>query len=182
MKSFVRLRVGQDDFQTMNSNDKERDFVRDLIKVNSGNDLATLTGMEPNEGVIVAVFPETVEHVYLGDSFRIDEEHTAFPIMAKLPGWGDRLLDIVTEPASAVKWWKVRDLAKQRGLDMVPERWQGAVVDIPERFWADGYILGIRLYNEGPWFWPKEQPIVHNAETKVISEMLDMELLPEEKK
>lgn len=156
--------------------DKEREFVRDLIKVNSGVELATLTGMDANEGVIVAVFPDSVDHVYLGESFTSGLGTTAYPIMAKLPGWGDRLLDIVTEPASAVKWWKVRDLAKIRGLNLVPERWQGAVVDIPERFWADDYILGIRLYNEGPWFWPKEQLIVHNAETKVIAEVLDMEL------
>lgn len=135
---------------------REEAFIKEILLVKSGSELATLTGMDANEGVIVSVYPEKVLSGELGDEFVYEQGVQGFPVFADLGPWGKRLIDIVTEPAVAVKWWKVRDYAREHGVNLVPERWQGAVTEIPEQYFTNDYVLGIRLYNEGPWFWPKE--------------------------
>ncbi len=135
-----------------------------LPRPNNGLELAQALGVESNEGVQVALFPDTVEDVSLtGESFDWDKNVRAWGLVGNLGPWGPRLLDVVTEPDVDVKWWKVREFAKTNGFDHVPIRWEGAVVDIPDRYFAPGTILGVRMYNHGPWFWPLEQPTISEA-------------------
>jgi hypothetical protein len=127
----------------------------------NGFELAKALGVEHNEGVQIALFPDKVEKVALtGDSHGWDPGVQAWGLIGHLGPWGDRLLDVVTEPEVDVKWWKVVEFARANGYDHVPIRWAGAIIDIPARYFEEGTILGVRLYNHGPWFWPLERPLV----------------------
>lgn len=138
----------------------------------NASELIRALGCDPNEGVQIALFPEAVTNVEMaGEPFRYDPDTEAYGIVGDLGPWGKRLLDLVTDPPTPVKWWKVVDLGRERGLDMVPIRWYGAISDIPDRYFQPGTILGIRFYNEGPWFWPLEKPQIQSTEEK---EMLDV--------
>lgn len=110
-------------------------------------------GLDPNEGVEVAIWPGEPDSAELGTPFPLSPGVEATPVFATIPTWGRRLLDIITEPAVEVRWWKVRDYARTNKLDLVPVSWQGAAQDIPEKYFAEEF-LGIRLWSEGPWFWP----------------------------
>lgn len=110
-------------------------------------------GMEPDEGVQIAIFPAQPDESRLGEPYAINHNIKGIPVWGTCGAWGERLLDIVTDPPSPVRWWKVRDYAAEQGVDLVPVSWAGAAQDIPEHYFKEPN-LGIRLFSEGPWFWP----------------------------
>lgn len=127
-------------------------------------ELMTALGVKPDEGVQVAVFPDKVEEVALtGAEHPWGKSAKAWGVLGKLGPWGDRLLDVATSDDSPVKWWQVVEFARQNGYDTVPVRYSGPISEIPDSFFEKGYVLGVRFYNEGPWFWPLEQPVVTEA-------------------
>lgn len=134
-------------------------------------ELVKALGCEPTEGVIIALFPKEVTEVALtGEKYAWDEHTDAWGIIGDLGGdWGERLLELATEPKVAVKWWKVREFAQRYGFNLVPDRWNGAIQDIPQQYFeandeGERPHLGIRFYSEGPWFWPLESPKIELEE------------------
>ena len=133
-------------------------------------ELIKTLNVEPTEGVVVAIFPSSVESVALtGEKYKYDKESEAWGIIGDIKGWGTRLLDIVTDPAKEVKWWKVREFGKVYGYDLVPDVWNGGIQDMPQEYFdadEDGTFkyLGVRFYNYGPWFWPLERPKINFEE------------------
>ena len=119
----------------------------------SGYELAEAIGADHNEGVQVALFPSEPEAASLGGEFTHAPGVVGRPVMAECGAWGSRLLDIVLEGTNkGVKWWQVRAYAKEHKLDLVPVSWQGAIVDIPAKYFCPE--MAVRFWNSGPWFWP----------------------------
>src|SRR4051812_36139917 len=84
-------------------------------------ELVKSLGADPNEGVIVALFPSSVENVALsGESYAYAPNVKAWGVLGD---WGrdTRLLDLTTEPTLTIKWWKVKEFAAKYGYDLVPE-------------------------------------------------------------
>lgn len=139
----------------------------------NGYDLATALAVDIGEGVEVGLFPGTVEEAELGEPFRWSIKGRAMPVWGILGSWGRRLLDLVVEPSEDVKWWKVKQYAKAVGADLVPVRYEGPIVEIPERYFEPGTVLGVRLYSAGPWFWPLEKPAITVPEHTELQTMAD---------
>lgn len=116
---------------------------------------------DPTEGVIVSVFPESVEDVALtGEQYAFAPRVKAWGVLGN---WGreTRLIDLTTEPGVAVKWWQVREFAAKYGYDLTPENWHGPISEIPDQYFGpqeNGECVGIRFYSEGPFFWPAQKP------------------------
>jgi hypothetical protein len=49
-------------------------------------------------------------------------------------------------------------MAQDIGADLIPTRWQGAIGEIPQEYFEKGYVLAVRFFQHGPFFWPLEQP------------------------
>lgn len=139
----------------------------------SGYELSLALKVNPTEGVEVALFPGTVEEAELGEPFRWSVKSRAMPVWGILASWGRRLLDLVVEPSEDVKWWKVKQYAKAAGANLVPVRYEGPIVEIPERYFEPGTVLGVRLYSAGPWFWPLEKPAITVPEHTELQTMAD---------
>lgn len=139
----------------------------------NGYDLATALAVGITEGVEVALFPGTVEEAELGEPFRWSVKGSAMPVWGILASWGRRLLDLVVEPSEDVKWWKVKQYAKATGANLVPVRYEGPIVEIPEKYFTPGTVLGVRLYSAGPWFWPLEKPDITVPEHGELQTMAD---------
>jgi hypothetical protein len=130
------------------------DLASHGVAPKSGYHLAELLKCDINDGVEMALFPEPVTSGRLGTSFRYNDTTTAWPVFADLGPWGERLLDIVTDPAEDVKWWKVRMFAKENGYNLPPSRYSGPISTIPDKYFNPEAHMGIRFYGGGPWFWP----------------------------
>jgi hypothetical protein len=132
-------------------------------KPQNGQDVMNALGLSPDQGVIVALFPDKLDDVGFSEQEYEFHGKKAYGVVADLGHWGDRLLDVVTEPPTPIKWWQVKEFAAVCKLELLPTRWQGAITEIPERYFRGDGVLGIRLYEEGPWFWPLEKPVVNEA-------------------
>lgn len=122
-----------------------------------------------DEGVVVALFPEKLEEV----SVTAEEFNGSVGIIGKLGPWGPRLLDLDDTATPEVKWWRVKEFAKMNGYDLIPTRYEGPIGEIPDRYFNEGTILGVRFYQTGPWFWPLEQPKVETEEGERLSDVVD---------
>lgn len=129
------------------------------IKVNSGYELAQAIGANPDESVLVAVFPETIEEMTTKEIPFLDNKGAHMHLLlVNCVGWGQRAIDVVSPNDQQVKWWRVKGMVADQKVDFIPIRWQGPIGEIPSDYFEKDYILGIRFYSEGPWFFPKEQP------------------------
>lgn len=119
----------------------------------SGFELAESIGADRTEGVQIALFPSEPTEEALGPEFAYAPGVIGRAVIATFADWGPRVLDIVLEGSNkGVKWWKVRDYAKDTKQSVVPVSWQGPIVDIPEKYFTPA--MGVRFFNSGPWFWP----------------------------
>lgn len=124
----------------------------------SGYDLAQLLDCDRHEGVVVAVFPSVVDEVLTQEVPYVDKKGDRFHVVLAVAGpWGERLMDLQSPNDLRVKWWRVKEAAHVLRLDLVPVRWQGPIQEIPQQYFENGYVLGIRFVNHGPWFFPLEQ-------------------------
>jgi hypothetical protein len=118
-------------------------------------------GATADEGILVFLFPSEISGVALtGQEHPYEPGVKCWGILGEVGPWGTRLIDVVTEPYLDVRWWKVKDFARANGYDLIPDRWSGAIGDIPERYFNPGTYLGLRFYNAGPIFWPLQKPDV----------------------
>lgn len=143
----------------------------ELTSPTSGLELANQLGVKHDEGVQVALFPESVTDLHLTDAWMpwgAKGEEKAYGVVGN---WMSqtRLIDLMAP--GDVKWWMVRNFAKNHGLDIVPVRWSGQITDIPAAYFAEGTVLGIRFSNHGPWFWPLEKPETQFEESDEQKEM-----------
>lgn len=123
----------------------------------SGMDLAALLEIDRDEGVLVAVFPEEIEEVVTKEIAFLDSKGDRYHVvLGQLGPWGERAMDVVSPNDVHVKWW--RAVAMMEGYDLIPIRWQGPIGEIPQHYFESKYVLGIRFYQYGPWFFPLEQP------------------------
>lgn len=122
-----------------------------------------------DEGVVVALFPDKVEEV----TVTAEEFNGCVGIIGKLGPWGPRLLDLDDPKTEEVKWWRVKEFAKMNGYDLIPTRYEGPIGEIPDRFFNEGTILGVRFYQTGPWFWPLEQPAVETEDAAQLEDVVD---------
>lgn len=124
-----------------------------LVGPKNAWELCEEIGADKDEGVEVALFPVEVTEARLGDSFAWAPGVVGIPVFATCGEWGERLIDVVTEPSTKVKWWKVRNAGRELKVSWLPVSWQGPVSEIPEKYFSD-INVGIRFFNDGPWFWP----------------------------
>lgn len=116
-------------------------------------DLIKSIGADPADGIQAALFPGEPESAELGEEYAYAPGVKGSPVFGTFPEWGRRLMDIVLDGSGkGVKWWKVRDYARQHKVEIIPVAWQGAIMDIPEHYFEPR--LGLRFWNSGPWFFP----------------------------
>lgn len=144
-----------------------------LPKPTSGLELARLLQVDLDAGVIVAVFPDTIDEVVTQEVAVLDRKGNPMHIvLADVPGWGRRVIDLVSERNQPVRWWQVREAARIAGINEIPTRYEGPIGEIPDRYFTAGYVLGVRFYRHGPLFFPLEQPRIaaEDAVNDIIAE------------
>lgn len=130
-----------------------------LPKPTSGLNLATILELEPTTGVVVAVFPEVIEEVTTMEvPFTDKKDEYMHVVLCKTGAWGVRAMDVQSMEDEPIKWWRAKAIIADAKLDMVPVRWEGPLGAIPQVYFDNDYVLAIRFYDHGPWFFPKEQP------------------------
>ncbi len=137
----------------------------------NGVELAQRIGAALDEGVVVALFPERLGEVVHSEASYLDSSgNHCFAVASVLGPWGVRLLDVEAPNGEPIKWWKVREVASIETFDLVPVRWHGPIGEIPERYFRDDAILGVRFYHHAPWFFPGQKPDVAKTEKEEKSE------------
>lgn len=130
------------------------------VTARTGVEIAKALGVGLDEGVIVALLPDVIDEVTTQEVPIIDSKgERMHAIYFDCGSWGRRLVDIVGSDKKPVKWWRVKEAAKQEGKDLIPIRWHGPIGEIPERY-LDRGVTAIRFYQHGPFFFPMEQPKV----------------------
>ena len=135
----------------------------------SGYELAKAIDANPEETVVLAIFPEVIDEITTKELPYLDTkgEHMHACLVNAGP-WGQRVIDVISPNEQPVKWWRVKAMVEGEKLDFVPIRWQGPIGEIPSQYFEKDYVLAIRFYQQGPWFFPKEQP-----QLKTDSTLLD---------
>lgn len=134
-----------------------------LPPITSGVELAKRIGAATDEGVVVALFPDSLATVVTQQASVLDKKGEHFHvILADCGPWGVRLLDLQSPNESEVKWWRVKEAAGIEQTDLIPIRWEGPIGEIPERYFRPDAFLGVRFYQHGPWFFPLEKPVVQS--------------------
>lgn len=125
----------------------------------SGLHLAKILKVDPSEGIVLAVFPEAVDEIVTQEIpyFDVDSNYMHV-VMCKAGAWGMKAMDVVTPCDERVKWWRARAMMTAEKMDILPIRYEGPIGEIPQSYFDNDYVFGIRFYDSGPWFWPKEQP------------------------
>lgn len=83
------------------------------------------------------------------------------------------VIDGQSPDGRAVKWWRVRDAARECGLDVIEPLWHGAAADF-DLAWDPGnrprpspeHKLCIRAYSRGPWIALESSEADHQTPTK----------------
>lgn len=153
------------------------DFGYDPDTPRTGMDLVKRLGCAADEGVVVAILPERVEEITTREIPYLNK-HGEYMHVVEMESdvWGMRVLDVVDERNTTMKWWQVKMAVRQEGLELVPIRWEGPIGEIPEKYFEakkDGSrpVLAIRFYQHGPWFWPLEKPV--QAKDEAINEVIE---------
>jgi hypothetical protein len=132
----------------------------------NGLELAKMLGVDPFEGVIIAVIPAGIDEIYTQEIAHLDNKGGhCHAVLADLGPWGERMMDLVAPSGQDVKWWIVKSVAASEGRDMIPIRWEGAIAHIPDVYFNSGYVLAVRFYQHGPFFFPKEKPTLRTDTT-----------------
>lgn len=125
----------------------------------SGADLARILETPLDEGVALAIFTEPVDEITTKEiPFTDKNGEYAHIVLVHTKHWGVRALDVLMPSDEKVKWWKAKNIIHDQKYDTVPIRWEGPISEIPKQYFEKDYVVGIRFYDAGPWFWPKEQP------------------------
>lgn len=130
-----------------------------MEKPTSGAHLARLLETELDEGVVVAVLQEEIEEVTTKE-IPFTDKHGEYMhvVLFHTKNWGSRAMDVIAPSDEKVKWWKAKAMIADQKLDLLPIRWEGPIGEIPSTYFEKDYILAIRFYDSGPFFFPKEQP------------------------
>jgi hypothetical protein len=133
----------------------------EIEKPTSGTHLAKLLECEPDEGVVLAVFQEELEEVTTKEvPFTDSNGGYMHVVLVHTKHWGERALDVIASNEEKVKWWRAKAIIHDQKLDTVPIRWEGPIGEIPQMYFDKDYILALRFYDAGPWFFPHEQPTI----------------------
>ncbi len=128
-------------------------------KPTSGAHLAKMLEVELDEGVVVAVLTEELDEVTTKEVPFVDKHgEYMHVVLFHSKAWGQRALDVIAPSDEKVKWWKAKNIIADQKLDTLPTRWEGPIGEIPQQYFDKDYVLAIRFYDSGPWFFPKEQP------------------------
>lgn len=131
----------------------------EVEKPTSGAHLAKMLEADPTEGVVVAVLQEELDEVTTKEVPFVDGSgEYMHVVLMHSRHWGERALDVVASNEEKVKWWRAKAIINDQKLEMVPIRWEGPIGEIPQQYFDKDYVLAIRFYDAGPWFFPKEQP------------------------
>jgi hypothetical protein len=133
--------------------------MTEMTKPLSGAHLAELLECDWSEGVVVAVLPEVIEEITTKEiPFTDRADEYMHVLLCLTEAWGQRAMDVVAPNEEKVKWWKAKAMMVDQKLDLIPIRWEGPISEIPQMYFDRDYVLAIRFYDSGPWFFPKEQP------------------------
>jgi hypothetical protein len=140
---------------------KEHTQLELPLPITNGVELARRIGCNLDEGVVVALFPDTLSSVVTAEASILDKkgDHLHM-LLADCGPWGIRLLDLQSVNGIDVKFWMVKEAAGIERTSLIPIRWEGPIAEIPERYFAPNAFLGVRFYAHGPWFFPGEKPTV----------------------
>jgi hypothetical protein len=149
----IKRRLGQDE------------VLAPLPRPTSGLELARMLDVDLDEGVVLFVFPETIEEVVTKEAPYLDKKGKPVHVVcANLLGTGQRAIDVVSPSGSPIRWWQAREAARVAGITEATPRYEGPIGEIPERYFTAGYVVGIRFYKHGPIFFPLEQPTIAKEE------------------
>ncbi len=127
----------------------------------NGVELADTLGVRHDEGVVIAVLPAVLDEITTQEIPYLDSSGArCHVILADCAAWGERAVDVVSLGGEAIKWWKAKEAISAAGKNPLPIRWQGPVGEIPQQYFENGYVLAVRFYQFGPFFFPLEQPQV----------------------
>lgn len=112
-------------------------------------------GLPLDEGIIVAYIPKTDQ---MGTEYEYRDGDRWFVAMA----YDDKLLDLLPADKKNVKWWVVREAARQLGLNEVTPLYAGPVEDLhisclPQLPRPEHTNLAMRQYSRGPWIILEEK-------------------------
>jgi hypothetical protein len=128
-------------------------------KPTSGSHLAQILEVRPDEGVVLAVLTEELEEITTKEIPYVDKSgEYMHVVLAHSKAWGVRAMDVLPPNGEKVKWWKAKNMIADQKLQPIPVRWEGPISEIPQQYFDKGYVLAVRFYDSGPWFFPKEQP------------------------
>ena len=137
------------------------------VPITSGYELAKRIGVPADSGVVVALFPAVLETAVWQEASMLNSKGEHYSaLFADCGPWGIRLLDIACPRGTDVKWWQVKEAAHVEEADLIPIRWEGPIGEIPDRYFRDDAVTGIRFYRHSPWFWPREKPILREEDTR----------------
>lgn len=106
-------------------------------------------GLPRDEGMVVAYIPKTD---YIGEEYEYRDGKRWFVAVA----YDGKLLDLMPADRKNVKWWHVREAARQLRLNEISPLWTGPVEDLrvsclPQLPKPEHHHLAMRQYSRGPW-------------------------------
>ena len=112
-------------------------------------------GLPRDEGLVVAYIPSTAQ---MPEEYEYRDGKRSFVAVA----YDDTLMDLLPMDRKPVKWWLVREAARQLRLEMIEPLWAGAVEDfrvscLPQLPKPEGRTLAMRRYSQGPWIILEER-------------------------
>ena len=114
-----------------------------------GDNPALQMGLPLDEGLVVAYIPKTGQ---MGEEYEWRDGDRQFIAVA----YDDKLLDLMPTDKKTVKWWIVREAARQLRLNEITPLWTGPVEDfhvscLPQLPRPPESNLAMRQYSKGPW-------------------------------
>jgi hypothetical protein len=111
-------------------------------------------GLPRDEGLVVAYIPRTAQ---MPEEYEWRDGMRFFVAVA----YDDVLMDLLPSDNKNVKWWKVREAARDLKLDEINPIWSGPSEDfrvscLPQVPQPDGTVLAMRQYSRGPWITLEE--------------------------